>query len=183
MMWVSKAEQNLNNFIRFLWMQNIYWLRMAVQSMIFDLPDAEVVNERLMQNPKDFEMAFQTFYGDENAAAFAELLTNHINLAIELVTAIMNADLTGASDAERRWYENAEEMATFLSSINPKWSEDDLQNMLQNHLEMITKAISDMMARNFSDSNMSFTNIERQTMDMADMMTYGIVNQFPEYFR
>ena len=182
-MWVSKAEQNLNNYLRLLWIQNAYWLKMAIQSMIFDLPDTGIANARLMQSPKDFQTALQTLYGDDDAAAFAELLTNHLTMANELVSALMNSDANAAADAERRWYANADQMASFLSGINSNWSQESWQNMLRDYLDMIKNAINEMLAGNFDDAVTTFTDIESQSMEMADIMTDGIVKQFPQYFR
>jgi len=179
-MWVSKAEQNLNNYLRLLWLQNIYWLKMAIQSMIFDLPDTEVINARLMQNARDFQMALQPFYGNDNAAAFAELMADHMTIASEMVNAMMNSNTNAA---ERRWYDNAEEMASFLSGINPNWSEENWNRMFKNHMDMMKQEVSDMMARDFDNSSTTFADMERQAMEMADMMTQGIVKQFPQYFR
>ncbi len=156
---------------------------MSIQSMLFNLPDAQIVNARLMQNPKDFEMALRTFYGDDNAAAFAELMANHLIIANELAAAMMRSNAEAEANAERRWYDNAEEMASFLNGINSNWSEEDLMRMFQNQMDLMKQLVSDMMARNFEASNATFANIERQAMEMADLMTQGIVKQFPQFFR
>ena len=182
-MWVSKAEQNLNNYLRLLWLENVYWLQMAIQSMIFDLPDAGISSARLMQNPRDFEMAMQTFYGNDDAAAFAELMSNHLTIANELVNALMNSNANAAADAERRWYANADQMASFLSSINSNWSQESLQNLLRDHLDMIKNIVNDMLAGNFEESVTAFTDLESQATELADVMTDGIIREFPQYFR
>lgn len=182
-MWVTRAEQNLNNYLRFLWMQNAYWMRIAVQSKLFNLPDTEIISERLMQNPKDFEMALRTFYGDDNASELSNLMLDQLTIATDLVNAMMNADAEAQADAERRWNDNVEKMASFLNSLNSNWAEADLQNMLQSNLDLLKQLVSDMMARNFEASNATFANIERQAMELADMLTQEIVRQFPQYFR
>lgn len=136
-----------------------------------------------MQNPRDFEMALRTFYGDDNAAALSQLMMNQLTIATDLVNAMMNADTEAQANAERRWNDNVEEMASFLNGINSNWAEADLRNMFQSNLDLLKQLVSDMMARDFEASNATFANIERQAMEMADMMTQGIVRQFPQYFR
>ena len=76
-----------------------------------------------------------------------------------------------------------EKMASFLNSLNSNWAEADLRNMLQSNLDLLKQLVSDMMARNFEASNATFANIERQAMELADMLTQEIVRQFPQYFR
>lgn len=182
-MWVSTAEQNLNNYIRLLWLQHVYWTRMAFESMIFNLPNAVEVSNRLMQNPGAFESALQTFYDDEEAAEFAQLLSEHLTIAGELVMALQAGDEEATDAAYSRWMENADNIAEFLASINPNWSEDEWQKKLESHLEMTKMEATDMLSQNYEDSISTFDDIEQEALEMADLMTRGIVAQFPQYFR
>lgn len=182
-LWVSKEEQNLNNYIRLLWVQHVYWARMAMQSMIQDLSDAQSAANRLAQNPKDFEIALQTFYGEEVSENFSNLLNEHLSLANEYVTAVKAGDTAAADDVERRLYQNADQIAAFLGNINPNWSAEEWKNMLHDHLALLKEDICNMLSGNFEDSIGTFTDIERGALEMADIMALGIVKQFPQYFR
>ncbi len=68
-------------------------------------------------------------------------------------------------------------------SINPYWSAQEWQKMLYDHLAMTKDEAVDILTQKYADSINMFENIERQALDMADMMTQGIVKQFPQYFR
>lgn len=182
-MWVSKAEQNLGNYLRFLWLQQVYWLRMANQSELWNLSDAEYVMNRLMENPQDFQMALKTFYGDENAKKFADLLTNHLTMVTNYVMAIRDGNAQAAADAENQINNNAVQIISFLTSINPNWAAADLQRMFSEYMNLTKEEIDATMSQNFEDSINIFADIERGALEMADMMTKGIVNQFPQYFR
>ena len=182
-MWVSKAEQNLGNYLRFLSLQQVYWLRMAIQSELWNLSDAEYVMNRLMENPQDFQMAFKTFYGDENAKKLADLLTNHLTMVINYVMATRDGNTQAAADAENQLNNNAVQMISFLTSINPNWETTDLQRMISEYMSLTKEEIDATMSQNFEDSINIFADIERGALEMADMMTKGIVNQFPQYFR
>lgn len=164
-------------------MQHVYWSRMALQSEIFDQPDKEFIVNRLMQNPNDFEAAFEPFYGEENAAKLADLLSNHLTIADEIVKDTMAGDTAAAADAEKRWYDNADQLATFLADINPYWTVQDWQPMLYDHLDMLKTEAEDMISQNYEDSIDVFGNIEEEALEMADLMTQGIIKQFPQYFR
>ena len=182
-MWVSKAEQNLGNYLRFLWLQQVYWLRMAIQSELWNLSDAEYVMNRLMENPGDFEMAIKTFYGDENAKKFADLLTSHFTAINDYVMASRDGNAQAAADAENRMNNNAAQFVAFLASINPNWSVTDLQRMLNDYMNLTKEDTAATLSQNFEDSIGIFADIERGALEMADMMTQGIVKQFPQYFR
>lgn len=182
-MCITEAEQNVSNYLRLLWLQHVYWTRMVIEGVAFDLPSLNVTTNRLLQNPKDFEEVLVTFYGQDIASRFAELLTTHLTTANELVIASKVGNVDAASDAEKRWYENADQIATFLSNINPNWSVDDWQEMLYNHLAMTKTEATDILTQNYEDSIDIFADIERGALEMADVMTQGMVQQFMQFFR
>lgn len=180
---ISKAKQTLSNHMRLLWEQHVYWMRMVILSMALGLPDTEIVTNRLLRNPKDFEAALRPFYGEGIAGEFAELFTSHLAIAAELVQAAKANDSTAADDAEKRWYANADQIAAFLGRINPYWSAQEWKKMLYSHLAMTKAEAVDILTQKYTDSINMFENIEQEALAMADMMTQGIVKQFPQFFR
>ncbi len=179
---ISMAELSLSNQMRQLWSQHVYWTRFFVLSDVFNLPDLEFVTNRLLRNPKDFEAALKPFYGEDNAAQFNVLLTEHLTIAAELVNAAKAGDNAAAADAERRWYANADQIAAFLGSINPCWSVREWRRMMREHLDLLKVEVTNILTQDFTGGVRIFDVVERQALEMADMMTIGIVKQFPERF-
>ncbi len=180
---ISKAEQTLSNHMRLLWEQHVYWTRIVILGIVFGLPDTEASTNRLLRNPSDFEAALRPLYGGDAAAKFAELLTSHLAIAAELVKAAKAGDSAAAADAEKRWYANADQIAAFLGSINPYWSAQEWKRMLYNHLAMTKAEAVDILTQKYEDSVGMFDSIEQEALAMADMMTQGIVKQYPQSFR
>ena len=104
---------------RLLWMEHVNWTRMTIISIVFGLPDLQFVQERLLRNATDMGNCLRPFYGDKIADRYAELIKEHLVLAAELVTAAAKGDTKKAAEKEKQWYRNADEIAEFLSSINP----------------------------------------------------------------
>ncbi|NLO93180.1 MAG: LysM peptidoglycan-binding domain-containing protein, partial [Clostridiaceae bacterium] len=179
---IPESEVKLMNLFRMLWEQHITWTRLAIISLVFDLPDVNLVIERLLQNSKDFENALRTFYGIE-ASEFADLLTDHLVIAADLVKAAKAGDTMTADDIERRWYNNAREIAAFLASINPFWSRREWENMLFNHLALVKTEAVDMLNADYLAGINIYTEMERQALEMADTMSEGIIKQFPDKFQ
>lgn len=179
---ISKAELDLNNMMRMLWEQHVAWTRMTIISMAENLPDTDLVTKRLLRNPSDFEAALKPYYGAEKASKFASLFTDHLVIAAQLVKAAKAGDSKAAVDAEKRWYANADEIASFLSSINPYWSKDGLKKMLYDHLAMTKAEAVYRLSKNYAADIAEFDKIEAQALTMADAFTSGIVKQFPEKF-
>ena len=97
--------------------------------------------------------------------------------------AIRDGNTQAAADAENQINNNAVQMISFLTSINPIWSAADLQRMFSEYMNLTKEEIDATMSQNFEDSINIFADIERGALEMADMMTKGIVSQFPQYFR
>lgn len=80
-------QQEIINKIRKLWSQHVYWTRFFIISTAEELPDLKYVTDRLLKNPEDFANILKKFYGEKKAEEFKKLLTEHLNIAGELVNA------------------------------------------------------------------------------------------------
>lgn len=152
---------------------------MTIVSMTQDLPDVSFVTKRLLRNPVDFEMALKPFYGDKIASKFSDLLTSHLTLAAQLVTAAKAGDTKSAADIEKQWYSNADEIAAFLACINPCWSERAWRIMLYKHLKFVKAEAVYMLNKDYAASIDVYDKMEAEILEMADMMANGIIRQFP----
>lgn len=176
---MSMMEMDLINLMRMLWQQHIMWTRIVIMGLVEDLPDLEYTTERLLRNPQDFANALRPYYGDEIASEFATLLTEHLTIAAELVQAAKAGDNNRATQIEQRWYDNADQIAAFLANINPYWSEEDWKAMMYEHLAMVRSEAVNMLTQNYALGIDEFDDMERQALEMADMMAEGIALQFP----
>lgn len=179
---ISKAEVDLKSDMRMLWEEHVAWTRMTIISIAANLPDQELVINRLLRNATDFEAAFKLFYGEEKASEFGKLMREHLVIAVELVKAAKAGNSKSAADAEKRWYTNADEIAAFLSSVNPNWSKEEWMTMLHQHLALTKSEAVTILTRDYATSIALYDKIERQALTMADVLTEGIVKQFPNRF-
>ncbi len=173
------SMHRLSNQIRLLWEQHVYWTRMLILSIVFELPDLEFVTNRLLRNPKDFAEVLHLFYGADVVAEFTKLFTEHLVIAAELLKAAKDGDNAEAADAEKRWYENTDQLAEFFGRINPFWPEEEWRKMLYDHLAMTKNEAVYMLTGRYEDSINIFDDIEQQALIMADTMTEGLIEFFP----
>ena len=132
----------LMNRVRQLWGQHVYWTRFFIISTASDLGNLEPVTKRLLRNPKDFAKLLAPLCGKRMADRFEDLFTQHLLIAADLVNAAKNGDADKVASARTKWYENADEIAGFLSSVNRCWNEAKWRDMLYSHLEMTEKEAS-----------------------------------------
>lgn len=148
----SSAQIDLSNTIRRLWLEHVLWTRFFIVSTAFDLPDLPYVTERLLQNPHDFANVLRPLFGNQDAMTFDKLLTDHLVIAAELVNAAKRGDAQEAEKQRKLWYDNAKNIAAFLASINPYWSEKQWQDMLFEHLAMTEKEAVDILTGEYEQS-------------------------------
>ncbi|MGE5474461.1 MAG: LysM peptidoglycan-binding domain-containing protein [Ignavibacteriales bacterium] len=180
---ISKSELDLRNYWRMLWEEHTAWTRMAIISMVADLPDVDLVTKRLLQNGPDMASALKPFYGSETADKFGNLIKEHLEIAAQIVKAAKAGDTNTAASAEQKWYENADQIAELLASINPYWSKEKWIEMLHTHLALVKSEAVTRLNKDYASNIAVFDKLEKQALEMADTLSEGIVNQFPQKFK
>ncbi len=178
---IDQDLQDLRDLFRLLWEQHVNWTRTAVMAIVHDLPETQLILNRLLRNPKDFANALLPFYGQEAANEFEQLLTSHLTIAAEIVKAAKAGDQRTVTEANKRWHDNADQIAVLLGSINPYWNTDDWSAMMNEHLNLLFDNAAQMVAGQFEDSINGFDDIEAQALEMGDVMAEGILMQFSEF--
>lgn len=173
----SKRIDIVNAF-RKLWEQHVTWTRLFVISNVAGLGDLDATTKRLLRNPADFAEELRRFYGAEKADRFRVLLTGHLTIAAELVDAAKAGNQTAAEEIRGRWYQNAENIAVFLASINPYWSRIKWRDMLFMHLKLLENEVGYRISGQYTLDVANYDRIESQALEMADVMAAGIIKQF-----
>lgn len=172
----------LKTTMRKLWADHVIWTREYIVSAISDAQDNKDVTERLMKNQADIGDAVGEFYGADAGNAFTVLLKDHITLAAEVVAAAKAGNQEKLREADARWHKNAEDMSHFLNKANSNWTVNDLMNMFNDHLRLTTDEAVARLKKEWKNDIKAFDEIFDQIMKMADMITNGIIKQFPGKF-
>jgi hypothetical protein len=170
--------------MRKLWEDHITWTRVFIISAAADLPDKSVATERLLQNQVDIGNAIKAYYGDEAGNKLTTLLKEHITTAAEIVAAAKAGDKPKQDDATKRWFTNADQIATYLSDANPKnWPRAEMQKMMRDHLTLTTEEVVARLQGNWAADIAAYDKVHEQILQMADMLSAGIINQHSAKFK
>lgn len=181
---ISQKELALRNDMRRLWEDHVTWTRLAIISLTTDASDTEATVGRLLQNQTDIGDAIEPFYGQAAGDELTRLLREHILVAADLVAAARAGDQPALADAQARWTANADEIAGFLASANPRsWKLADLRAMLHEHLRLTTNEAVARLQGDWAADVAAYDQIHLQALEMADHLSTGIVEQFPRRFR
>ena len=169
--------------VRKLWEDHVTWTRVYIIAALSDLPEAEIAAGRLLQNQTDIGNAIKPFYGDEAGQQLTALLNDHILIAADLLAAAKAGDTAKFEEANERWYENAEEIAAFLSSANPdNWALSEMQTMMKDHLDLTLEEASARLNEDWAGDVAAYDKVHNEILHMADMISDGIIKQFPKEF-
>lgn len=167
--------------MRVLWEDHIVWTRMAVISIVDDRPDQSFAVGRLLQNQDDIGDAIKPFYGDAAGEALSALLREHIVGAADLLVAAKTG--VGFEAAHEAWYANGDEIGAFLADANPRnWDRAEMQAMMADHLDLTLAEAVARLQGDFAADIAAYDEIHGQILHMADMLSDGIIAQFPAKF-
>src|ERR671912_669217 len=175
---ITKLRISLHN----LWVEHIVWTRQYVVAAAADQPDASFAAERLLKNQEDIGNAIKPFYGDQAGNQLTSQLKDHITIAVDLLEAAKTGNSTALEEIEEKWYANADEIATLLSTANPNWTKEDMLNMLNEHLSLTKTEAVARLTGDYATDVTTFDALYKHAISMADEFTVGIVKQFQEQF-
>ncbi len=179
----KSTVQDFQNTMRRLWEDHVIYTRLFIISDVENLPDKSATASRLLQNQVDIGNAIKPFYGDQAGSQLTALLQQHILIAVSVLDAAKAGDQATLQKASADWYANANDIAAFLSSANPKnWPLATMQSLMKTHLDQTLQEAVDRLHGNYAADIQDFDAVETHILSMADGLSAGIVTQFPNDF-
>jgi hypothetical protein len=177
----SKSEQ-LRMAMHKLWEDHIVWTRNVILNIMDDLPGTEQAVNRLLSNQDDIGNAVKPFYGEAGGKELTRLLKEHITIAADLLKAAKTGNNSAFDAANKKWFTNADEISDFLSKANPNWKVADMKKMMHDHLTLTTDEAVARLKKDYAADVKAYDKVHDEILMMADMLTDGIIKQFPGKF-
>lgn len=170
--------------MRELWEYHGTYTERAIVDYVVGNPDANAVIATLLQNQVDIGNAVKPYYGAAGGKALTELLTTHINDAVAVLKAAKAGDAAATKKASAAFYANGNQIAGFLHKANPRnWPLGALQTMMRIHLNQVIGLAVDQIQGKYNAAIALYkTYINHLNVGMADMLSNGIIKQFPSKF-
>lgn len=180
--WISANQVRLLEQMNLVWEQHIMWTRMLLISIVGDLKDLDATQARLLRNPRDIANIFRIYYGNNVANEIERLLTEHLVIGKEIIVAAKNKNQEQVNILNRRWYQNADQMAEAFSSINPFYPLEEIRQMLYDHLRLTTIEVTERINGNYTEDINAYDMVQQEILRMSSFFVNGIVMQFPSLF-
>lgn len=178
----SSSQVALHTAMRQLWVEHMEWTYATIAAFAADSDGLPATLDRLLQNQADIGDAIQPFYGHAADAALTGLLEDHINGAVPILVAARDGDSKALQPAVKDWYRNAQEIADFLSSANPAWDKHDMRQMMKGHIDQTLAYATAQLQGDYTASIDAYGVAEQHMLQMADMLSDGLIAQFPDEF-
>jgi hypothetical protein len=176
------GSEELRTNMRKLWEDHVTWTRNVIFCIIDDLPGTDQAVNRLLQNQDDIGNAIKPVYGDDAGNKLTSLLRTHITQAADLLKAAKINDKAAFAQVNKKWFENADEISAFLSKANPNWKLADMKQMMHDHLSLTLEEATARLKKDYKADVVAYDKVHEEILAMADMLTDGIIMQFPDKF-
>jgi hypothetical protein len=176
------ARIALYSTMRSLWGQHMEWTYATVVAFATDAPYLQPTLDRLLKNQSDIGDAVATYYGTAAGDRLTGLLTSHIEEAVPVLAAAKAGDKPALGKAVTAWYANARDIADFLASANPSWKRAEMRQMMKEHITQTIAYAGDVIGGDFDAAIRDYGLAEAHMFEMADVLSRGITDQFPNRF-
>ena len=170
--------------MRALWESHGTWTERAIVDFVGGLPDTQFAINRLLRNQTDIGNAVKPYYGRKAGNRLTALLKGHIKAAVAGLEAAKSGDSNATAKAKAAFYANGNRIARFLHAANPHhWSLHAMKRMMRIHLNQVVGLAVDQLQGRYSAAVRLYDVYIGHILDMADMLSTGIMQQFPARFR
>ncbi|HET9500671.1 MAG TPA: hypothetical protein VFO98_10450 [Marmoricola sp.] len=181
---MTEAQLAFHDQMRKLWEDHVTWTRLAIVTFADGSDGFGETAGRLLQNQVDLGDALKPFYGTAAGDRLTALLRDHILIAVDVLTAAKNGDGAAFDAANARWYANGDDVADLISSLDPPaWPRDEVRAMMKTHLDQTLAEAAAELGGDYAASVASYEDVHQHMLDMADMLSAGIMARFPASFR
>ena len=177
-------RQEFREDMRKLWVDHSRLTRRFMISTISDRPEQSDIDELLMQNQNEIGAAIASFYGNEAGEELAKLLAEHTLISASMFQAARNADAQAFEELVTRWYDHASKIAEFLSNLNPEnWPLRETRPMIRRYLDLTLEQAVAYWNGYSTIGTAAYEKAQDQSLEIADMLSDGIINKFRQRFK
>ena len=163
---------------RKLWSEHAIYTKFFVNSVLANIPDADLLAARLLENQDDIGNFVKKFVSVSNGNTLTKLLQQHILAAAAAVKAVKSGNQQVIDDAVRKVFQNSREVSSFISSLNPnKLPFKVVLKHFDEHNQFVIDMTVARNSGNFEKDIKLFDAYYSQILDFSDLLLKGLVTR------
>jgi hypothetical protein len=171
---LTYSQMNLIFNARLFWRRFSLWIRIYLIDRYYGVGTAEEAFGRLYLESRDFGDMLRIIFGRRNAEAYAQLLNNYTFLIRDLVSAQLAGDTAAINQHVNELYQNVEDRAKFLASINPYFNESEWRDLLRTYLQLAIEVANTFASGDFAAGVKTYDQLTDFTSRMGDVFARGL---------
>lgn len=179
----EREDINLNKNLRKLFAENAVWTHNYTVSFISASPDAAENAKRILENNDELGFLITPYYGNSAGSKFSRLLNARADIFSDMVYFARVGNHNNFSAKEKELQKNADEIANFLSDINPKYfKKQEINEVFNKQAYLLIDTIASRIKNDWNKNISDFDEMFDYSAIMADKISEGITKQFPDMF-
>jgi len=176
---VAEMQQTLRD----LWVGHIFWVRHVVSNIATNDPaERNAAEKEVVANTKQIANTMTPFYGEAASEKLYRLLDGNIGAVQEYSEATVAGDKQQQDAALAHLASNADEIADFLSHLNPYLQKDIVRGLIATHGAHHVLQINQYKTKDYAPLGATWPMMRQHVYVIADTMTTALAKQFPSKF-
>lgn len=171
---ITYSQMNLIFNVRIAWRRLTTWTRAYIISRYLGIGTAEELFRRLYLEVQEFSSMIQVIFGREISRRNAGYLVLYTIILRDLISAYLEGNTEAVQQNLDRFYQNINDNAVFLASINPYWNEAEWRDMLTEYLQYTIEEANAFAAGDYKKSIEAFDLHTELTNRMGDIFAQGL---------
>jgi hypothetical protein len=180
---VSTPAADLRADLDYLLSEHFVLAVETMQKTYDEAPDAEAVEEALLQNSMDMVTALEPIYGEEGAEQFGEIFVGHNDYTDAVVEAEKAGDEAARSDAEEEIEAFVVEFAAFLDTATEgNLPQEAAEEAIRAHEMDVLSTFDNYADENYEAAYTAYRDGFDRMYDISEALSGAIASQMPETF-
>ena len=173
----------MSQALRDLWVGHIFWVRHVVSNNAANNQEVrDAAEKEVVANAKHIAHTMTPFYGEAASQKFLSLLDINYGAVRAYSEATVEGDTRRQHAALARLESNADEIAEFLSHLNPYLQKDIIRGLIAAHSAHHVLQINQYKAKEYAPIGATWPMMRQHVYVIADTFTAALVKQFPSKF-
>ncbi len=169
--------------VRDLWVGHIFWIRHVVSNSAANNQEKrDSVEKEVWENAKQIASTITPFYGEAVSQEFLNLLNINYGAIKAYSEATVTRDKRRQHAALARLGSNADDIADFLSHLNPYLQKDIIRGLIEAHSAHHILQINQYKEKEYAPPMANWPMMRQHAYVIADTLTTALVKQFPSKF-
>jgi hypothetical protein len=175
--------EEMKQTLRDLWVGHIFWVRHVVSNIATNDPEERNAAEQEVEtNTKQIANTMTPFYGEAASEKLYRLLDGNIGAVEEYSEATVAESKQQQDAALAHLAASADEIADFLSHLNPYLQKDIVRGLIATHGAHHVLQINQYKTKDYAPLGATWPMMRQHVYVIADTLTTALAKQFPNKF-